>query len=167
VGALIESPDAQVVWRNDMNMITRLAAGAALAMAMTMGAAAPAMAQESSYKPGSVFELSYIEVLPGQFENYMDYLSDRWKKSNEFLKKEGVVLSYRVLAINNARDGEPTLVLLIEYKDYTTNAQKDAIGKKLNEYMSQTDRSSETASAARGKMREQKGSIELQELVLK
>jgi hypothetical protein len=167
MGALMESPDAQVDWRNDMNMITRLAAGAALAMAMTMGAAAPAMAQESSYKPGSVFELSYIEVLPGQFENYMDYLSDRWKKSNEFLKKEGVVLSYRVLAINNARDGEPTLVLMIEYKDYTTNAQKDAIGKKLNEYMTQTDRSSETASAARGKMREQKGSIELQELVLK
>ena len=150
-----------------MKMITRLAAGAALAMALTMGAAAPAMAQESSYKPGSVFELSYIEVLPGQFENYMDYLSDRWKKSNEFLKKEGVVLSYRVLAINNARDGEPTLVLLIEYKDYATNAQKEAVGKKLNEFMTQTDRSSETASAARGKMREQKGSIELQELVLK
>lgn len=167
MGALIESPDAQVDWRNDMKMITRLAAGAALVMAMTMGAAAPAMAQESSYKPGSVFEVSYIEVLPGQFENYMDYLSDRWKKSNEFLKKEGVVLSYRVLAINNARDGEPTLMLMIEYKDYATNAQKDAIGKKLNEYMTQTDRSSETASAARGKMREQKGSIELQELVLK
>jgi hypothetical protein len=84
MAALIESPDAQVDWRNDMKMITRLAAGAALAMAMTMGAAAPAMAQESSYKPGSVFQLSYIKVLPGEFENYMDYLSDRWKKSNEF-----------------------------------------------------------------------------------
>jgi len=105
-----------------MKMITRLAAGAALAIAMTMGAAAPAMAQESSYKPGSVFELSYIKVMPGEFENYMDYLSDRWKKSNEFLKKEGVVL---------------------------------------------TDRSSQAASAARRKMREQRGSMELQELILK
>ena len=52
-----------------MNMITRLAAGAALAMALTMGAAAPAMAQESSHKPGSVFVASSIKVLPGQFEN--------------------------------------------------------------------------------------------------
>lgn len=67
-----------------MNMITRLAAGAALAMALTMGAAAPAMAQESSYKPGSVFQLSYIKVLPGEFENYMDYLSDRWKNPMNF-----------------------------------------------------------------------------------
>ncbi|MCE2892562.1 MAG: hypothetical protein LW848_15725 [Hyphomonadaceae bacterium] len=167
MAALIESPDAQVDWRNDMKMITRLAAGAALAIAMTMGAAAPAMAQESSYKPGSVFELSYIKVMPGEFENYMDYLSDRWKKSNEFLKKEGVVLSYRVLAINNAREGEPSLVLLIEYKDYATNAQKDAVGKKLNEFMAQTDRSSQAASAARRKMREQRGSMELQELILK
>jgi len=164
---LIESPNAQEDWRNHMKLITRLAAGAALAMARTMGATAPALAQESSYKPGSVFELSYIKVLPGEFENYMDYLSDRWKKSNEFLKKEGVVLSYRVLAINNPRDGEPNLVLLIEYKDYATNAQKDAVGKKVNEFMAQTDRSSETASAARGKMREQKGSVELQELILK
>jgi len=150
----MESPDAQVDWRHEMNMITRLAACVALTMALTMGAVAPGMAQESSYRPGSVFELRYIEVLPGQFENYMDYLSDRWKKSNEFLKKEGVVFSYRVLAINNARDGEPTLVLMIEYKDYATNAQKEAICMKLNEYMTQTDRSSETASAARGKMRE-------------
>jgi hypothetical protein len=47
----------------------------------------------------------------------MDYLSESWKKSQEFGKKEGVVLSYRVLAINNAREGEPTLILLIEYKD--------------------------------------------------
>ena len=79
-----------------------------MAIALTMGAAAPAMARESSYKPGSVFVASSIEVLPGQFENDMDYLSDRWKKPQEFGKREGVIFSYRVLAINNARTCEPT-----------------------------------------------------------
>ncbi|WP_395777618.1 hypothetical protein [Aquidulcibacter sp.] len=150
-----------------MNMITRLAAGAALAMALTMGAAAPAMAQESSYKPGSVFVASSIEVLPGQFENYMDYLAGRWKTIQEFSKKEGIVLSYRVLRVNHARDGEPTLILLIEYKDYGTIAQKEAFGKKLDAFLAETDRIAETATASRGKMRELKGTMELQELVLK
>jgi hypothetical protein len=167
MGALIESPDAQVDWRNDMNMITRLAAGAALAVALTMGAAAPAMAQESSYKPGSVFVASSIEVLPGQFENYMDYLAGRWKTIQEFSKKEGIVLSSRVLRVNHARDGEPTLILLIEYKDYGTIAQKEAFGKKLDAFLAETDRIAETATASRGKMRELKGTMELQELVLK
>jgi hypothetical protein len=76
-----------------------------------------------------VFVASSIEVLPGQFENYMDYLAGRWKTIQEFSKKEGIVLSYRVLRVNHARDGEPTLILLIEYKDYGTIAQKEAFGK--------------------------------------
>lgn len=125
------------------------------------------MAQESSYKPGSVYEISYIKVLPGQFENYMDYLSGNWKKRQEFAKKEGVVLSYKVLSVNNARNGEPDLVLMIEYKDYGSIAEREAFGKKLDAYMAQTARAAEEASASRQKMRELMGSMELQELVLK
>jgi len=150
-----------------MNMITRLAAGAALAMTLTMGAAAPAMAQESSYKPGSVFEATSVKVMPGQFENYMDYLAGRWKTIQEFGKKEGVVLSYRVLAINNPRENEPTLILLVEYKDYETNAQREAFSKKLDAHLKETDRSAQVGNAERQKLREQKGSMELQELILK
>jgi hypothetical protein len=148
-----------------MKMMKALYAGAALLA--TAALAVPAAAQESSYKPGSVWEANRIDVLPGQFENYMDYLSTTWKKIQELGKAEGIVLDYHVLAVNNARQGEPDLILLIEYKDYQTTAQQEAFSKKLNAMMAMDDRKQDMTSGERGKMREQIGSTEYQELVLK
>lgn len=76
-------------------------------------------------------------------------------------------MDYHVLATNNARAGEPDLILIVEYKDYQTTAQQEAFNKKVNAMLAQTDRTAGTASAERGKMREQLGSIEYQELILK
>ena len=70
-----------------------------------------AFAQDSSYKPGTVWNFSHIKIEPGQFENYMDFLSKTWKKGNEWGKKEGNVVSYHVFAVNNPREGEPDLIL--------------------------------------------------------
>jgi hypothetical protein len=149
-----------------MKMMKSLFVGAAM-MVAAVTLATPAMAQESSYKPGSVWVSSRIHVLPGQFENYMDYLADQWKRVNEFGKKEGVVLSYHILQVNNPRKDEPNLILLIESKDYMTNAQQEAMRVKLNAFLAQDDRRQDAASAARGPMRELWGTTEYQELILK
>ena len=136
-------------------------------MMVTAAMATPAMAQEASYKAGSVWTASRINVLPGQLENYMDWLAGDWKRMREFGKKEGVELSYHVLQVNNPRKDEPNLILLIETKDYMTTAQQDAFGKKLNAFLASDDRKQGAASASRGAMREQWGSTEYQELILK
>jgi len=147
-----------------MKMMKSLFINAALTAAML---ATPVMAQESSYKPGSVWEASRIDVLPGQFENYMDFLSTTWKKNQELAKAEGIVLDYHVLAVNNPRQGEPDLVLIIEYKDYQTTAQQEAFSKKVNAAMAMDNRKQAAANGERGKMRELMGSTEYQELILK
>lgn len=147
-----------------MKLIKSLIIGATM---MAAALATPAMAQESSYKPGSVWEATRIDVLPGQFENYMDFLSATWKKNQELAKAEGIVLDYHVLAVNNPRQGEPDLVLIIEYKDYQTTAQQEAFRKKLNAMMAMDDRKQAMANGERGTMRESLGSTEYQELVLK
>ncbi len=149
-----------------MKMMKSLFAGAAMMMA-AVTLATPVMAQESSYKPGSVWTASRIHVLPGQFENYMDYLADQWKRVNEFGKKEGVVLSYHILQVNNPRKDEPNLILLIETKDYMPTAQQEAMRVKLNAFLTQDDRKQDAASAARGPMRELWGTTQYQELILK
>lgn len=136
-------------------------------LAMMLSLAGPAMTQETSYKPGTVWTASRIHVLPGQFDNYMDYLAKDWKRVQEFGKKEGVVLSYHVLAVNNPRKDEANLILLIEAKDYMTVAQQDAFNAKLNAFLAMDDRKQNAASAARGPMRELWGSTEYQELILK
>jgi hypothetical protein len=140
---------------------------AAATMTIATALAVPAMAQESSYKAGTVWDVSRIDVLPGQFENYMDYLATTWKKIQEMGKAEGVIVEYHVLATNNARQGEPDLILVIEYKDYQTTAQQEAMQKKVNALLAQDNRKAATASGERAKMREQLGSIEYQELILK
>lgn len=148
-----------------MNRIKSLAIAAAMLGATTL--AAPAMAQDSNYKPGTIWEAGRINVLPGQFENYMDWLAGQWKKVQELGKAEGIIVEYHVLATNNPRAGEPDLILIVEYKDYQTTAQQEAFNKKVNAMLSQTDRSATTASGERGKMREQLGSTQYQELILK
>ena len=150
-----------------MKMLKTMTTRTVLAIAAAIALPSAASAQESSYKPGSVWEASRIDVMPGQFENYMDYLATTWKKNQELAKAEGIVLDYHVLSVNNARQGEPDLVLIIEYKDYLTTAQQEAFSKKINALMARDNRQQATAAGERGKMREQLGSTEYQELILK
>ncbi|WP_373491302.1 hypothetical protein [Parasphingorhabdus sp.] len=143
-----------------------IAASVAL-VTVPMSISAPAMAQDSSYKSGTVWNVSRIKVLDGQFENYMDHLAGQWKKVQEFGKAEGIIVDYHVLATNNARDGEPNLVLVIEYKDYAKTAEIEAFTKKVNAMLATTDRTADKEYGQRTKMREPMGSVQYQELDLK
>jgi hypothetical protein len=149
----------------EMKMMQSIAIAAAMLGATAL--AAPTMAQESSYKPGPVWDVTDIKVLPGQGEAYLDYLAANWKKVQELGKAEGIVVDYHVLSNSNRRAGEADLYLIIIYRDYQTNAQQIAFEKKVNAMMAQDRRIASAASADRGKMREQLGSAELQELILK
>jgi len=147
-----------------MKIVRTLAVSAAVALSV-LGSAASA--QDSSYAPGTVWNFSYITVEPGQFENYMDYLSKTWKKSQDFGVKEGDIVSYHVFQINNSRAGEPDLVLAIETKDYLTNAQQLAVQKKFEKFMAQDTHKLDAGMGERKVMRKLSGSMELQELKLK
>ena len=130
-------------------------------------AATPTFAQNSSYTPGTVWNFSNIQIEPGQFENYMDFLANTWKKSNEFGKKEGNVVSYHVFQVNNRRNGEPDLILAVETKDYLTNAEQLALQKKFEEFMAMDTHKLDTSGGERKVMRKLAGGMELQELKLK
>ncbi|RNJ62023.1 MAG: hypothetical protein EDM03_11020 [Porphyrobacter sp. IPPAS B-1204] len=147
-----------------MKLVKSLTIGAALVAAAL---ASPAMAEETPYTLGTVWEASRIDVLPGQGPDYIQYLATTWKRNMETLKAEGYVVSYRVLATNHRRGGEPDLILLIEFKDYQTVAQIEARRARMNELTGQTNRSAAAAAAERGKMREELGTTQYQELVLK
>ena len=148
-----------------MKMMKKMMIGTALMIAAAL--TTPAMAQELPVKNGSVWVASRIDTLPGQMPAYLDYLATEWKKQNEFLKAEGVLLSYRVLRTNHARNEEPDLILLLEYKDYASNAQQEAITKKLEAAMRRDARQGAAGNLEREKIRSLMGSTEYQELVLK
>ena len=137
------------------------------AVAASLAFASATFAQDSSYTPGSVWTFSYITIEPGQFENYMDYLSKTWKKGQDFGVKEGDLVSYHVFQINSARAGEPDLILAVETKDYLTNAQQMAIQKKFEKFMAQDAHKLDSGMGERKVMRKLSGGMELQELKLK
>jgi hypothetical protein len=147
-------------------MRIRTALSAAV-LAATVLVTPAALAQESSYTFGTVWEVSGIDVKPGQLENYMDYLAGAWKKTQEFAKKEGWVVSYRVFQVNQPRAGEPDLFLAIEYKDYATTAQKLEFQKELEEHMREDSRAMDKSFGEREAMRSVTSNMEMQELKLK
>lgn len=145
-------------------MLSRILVASAAAALLSC---APAFAQESSYTYGTVWEFSYIQTEPGQFEKYMDWLSGSWRKINELQKKEGAVVSYHILAINNTRNGEPDLILAIEFKDYLPTAQRLELQKKVEAMLASDAHKEDAASGERKSLRKLAGSMELQELKLK
>ena len=138
------------------------AMGAAVAIAL----ATPAIAQESSYTPGNYVSVGMIDVLPGQTENYMDYLAGQYRKELEYRKSKGWITGYRILANVNARDGEPDLYLMTEFKEMATRAEELARAKEMDAFMQSDARRLAAASGARVTMRTQKGSMLLQEMML-
>ena len=93
---------------------------AALGVAVAFGSmtgVAQAQSAERVYDNGSVWNVSFIETKPGMFDEYMAYLNGPWRSIQEAGKKDGDVLSYRILAIGAPRDHEPNLVLMVEYKN--------------------------------------------------
>lgn len=140
---------------------------ALIAAAFVASTSITATAQEPSYTYGSVWEAHGIKVMPGQFENYMDHLSSSWKNTNEMAKREGYIIDYHVLSATHSREGEADLILVVEFKDYITTAQREAFWKKMQKEMSTNDRKSEKEFGERTVMRETLSSSQYQELDLK
>ena len=138
-----------------------------LALIVAALAGSGALAQDSSYNYGTVWEFSFIKTEPGQFENYMDWLNATWKKEQDVMKKDGFLVSYHVWAVNNPRNGEADLVLALEYKDYAPTAKRLELQKKIEAALQQDAHKMEAASGDRTKLRKQMGSTEAQELTFK
>jgi hypothetical protein len=146
-------------------MKTSLFAGVALALSLAF--ITPAAAQESSYTPGGYTDVSGIDVLDGQFENYMDYLAGPWKAQNEWAKSKGYITSYSVMANNYAREGEPDLFLVVSYSKIYDTAEQLRQQKEFEAFMKADTRTLDKQYGARGTMRKSLGGQQLQELKLK
>jgi hypothetical protein len=90
---------------------------AAAALTICAGGAAQAQTAERVYDNGPVWVMSYVETKPGMFDDYMAYLSGKWRELNEADKRSGNILDYKVLSVDSPRDHEPDVILMIEYKN--------------------------------------------------
>jgi len=141
---------------------------AALAATLTLAAgAASAQTAERVYDNGPVWVISYVETKPGMFDDYMAYLSTKWREVNEADKKAGVVLDYKVLAVDSPRDHEADVILMIQFKNMAVFdrplAEMEATSAKAFGSVVKSNQ----AFASRESMRTNRGGLTTREVVFK
>jgi len=144
-----------------------LVLGAASAAAQTTPPAPPAGVEEAPFREGTVWELTFIRVVPGMFDDYLKSLSTTWKKTQDEAKKQGFVLSYKILAAPPANADDWDLLLMVEYKNFAT---LDGIDAKFRALVAKTVGSTEqqrTLMTKRLEVRHILGDKIAQELFLK
>ena len=84
-----------------------------------------ALDQERPWTAESVWALDFLRVKPGQDLEYGRRLADTWKKVMDEQKKQGVVLSYKILTGPPSSRDDFTHLLMIEFPNYAALDQRD------------------------------------------
>jgi hypothetical protein len=90
--------------------------------------------QERPWTLGSVWSVDFIRAKPGQTLEYGRQLAETWKKMLDEQKREGLVLSYKILMGLPSNREDFTHLLMIEYPNYGVFDEQDrvdAITKKV------------------------------------
>lgn len=141
--------------------------GAIVACSFVAGAAVSAQVVERVWDNGSVWVISRIDVKPGQYNAYMKYLRDVEMPRVNYNSKLGDILSYRVLSVQNPRDGEPDVVLLTEYKNMAVFDRGPDFGDDMNRKVAGTLDAREAQIAQRREMTDFMGSMMAREVKLR
>ena len=72
------------------------------------------------YHNGSVWDVGFIRMKPGMETAYLNYIAGDWKREQEALKKDGQIISYKVLTTEAHGGGDFNIMLMTEYKDLAT-----------------------------------------------
>ncbi len=87
------------------------------------------------YRNGSVWNVAFIRMKPGMDTAYLNYIATDWKRNQEALKKDGLILSYKVLTTEAHGAADFNIMLMTEYKNLATmeaNENKaDALAQKV------------------------------------
>lgn len=96
----------------------------------TLGFSAYAQAKRP-YRDGSVWQMNFIRMKPGMETAYLTYIANDWKRSQEAAKKEGLILSYKVITTDGHTPGDWNIVLMTEHKDLATMEANQDKGQAL------------------------------------
>ena len=128
-----------------------------------------AQADDRAYEDGgSVWSISFIETKPGHFDDYIENLDQIWRRYMDEQMKDGDVLSYKMIPIAFPRDGEPNLMLLVEFKNWAVldrgnNEYFDEMAARLQGSVDQATQSNIDREA----LRALRGSFAGQEITFK
>jgi len=139
----------------------------AAALLLSLSLPARSVAQGLPYTEGSVWSIGFVKTVPGMTNDYYKNLADNWMKMNEAAKKEGLVLSYKVLYGPAANTEDWDIMLMIEYKNM---AAMDGMAEKMEALSGKLLGSQDTrrtGAVKRNEIREIVGGKLVREIILK
>ena len=139
---------------------------AALAASLLLLAASVYAQVKRPFRNGSVWQVSYIRMKPGMETAYLNYIATDWKRSQEASKKEGLILSYKVLTTEPHNPGDFNIMLMTEYKDLATMEANEAKEDALNQQVIGNDDKQRQGYRERLEIREVMGGRLAREIVL-
>jgi hypothetical protein len=118
------------------------------------------------YRNGSVWTLAFIRIKPGMDSAYLNYVATDWKRIQEAAKKEGLILSYKVLTTEGHTAGDWDLILMTEVKDLATLEANEKKAEALGQRLVGDDQKQMQGYRDRSEIREVMGNRTAREIVL-
>jgi hypothetical protein len=118
------------------------------------------------FRNGTVWNIGFIRMKPGMETAYLNYLAGPWKANQEAAKKEGIILSYKVLTVEGHTPGEWNLMLMTEYKDLASMEASEDKADVLAQRMVGNDEKQMQGYKDRAEIREVMGGRLAREVVL-
>ena len=91
------------------------------------------------FRNGSVWSIGFIQMKPGMDTAYLNYIATDWKRNQEAMKKDGLILSYKVLTTEAHGSDDWNIMLMTEYKNLATMEANEVKADNLAQTVSGND----------------------------
>jgi len=118
------------------------------------------------YHDGTVWDIGFIRMKPGMDTAYLNYVAGQWKAEQEAQKKDGNILSYKVLSVEAHTPGEWNLMLMTEYKNLATMEANQDKSEAVAQKVIGNDEKQMQGYEDRSKIREVMGNRLAREIIL-
>jgi len=118
------------------------------------------------YRDGTVWNVSFIRMKPGMDTAYLNYLASDWKRNQEAAKKEGLIVSYKILSTEAHSPDDWNLILMTETKDLASMEANQDKADALTQKMVGDDQKQMQGYKDRSEIREIMGIRQAREIVL-
>ena len=147
-----------------MKRFVTLAACAALAV---IGAKLVQAQSDAPYTEGPVWGITMVKTKPGMSDDYLKVLAKLFKATSDEMKKQGLIMDYKILLGNDANPQDFDVLLMVEYKNM---AAFDGLREKadpISDKILGSEQLQREGAAKRMEIREIMGNKLMREVTLK
>jgi hypothetical protein len=97
-----------------MKRLVMLAACGALGM---IGGGLVRAQSDAPYTEGPVWAITMVKTKPGMSDDYLKTLAKIYKSTNDEMKKQGLIMDYKILLGDDSNANDFDILLMVEYKN--------------------------------------------------